>query len=191
MAVEAYCIRCTEIVVSSGAGESLSLSAFFFFGFGRVVKPTEPDDQHQHNHKSLGVSPVETIWSILRHNPAMVSFDGRRGHRWAISQYVSGLMDTHSKHDTFDAQSSITSIQKCSCWPGWRSPGPDFGFWTACPACRARQHGHTGPDNGQPAAGHQPTATTANHPAHHDKNHLNSNCCGYWHKNPFDVINYV
>lgn len=25
-------------------------------------------------------------------------------------QYVSGLMDSHSKHDTFDGQSSITSI---------------------------------------------------------------------------------
>lgn len=158
---------------------SLSRRFFSFFGFGRVVKPTEPDDQHQHNHKSLGVSPAETIWSILRHNPAMVSFAGRRGHRWAISQYVSGLMDTHSKHDTFDAQSSITSIQKCSCWPGWRSPGPDFGFCLSRlsrPSTWAHWPRQQSASRRPPATSHQPAA---NHPAHHDKNHLNSNCCGY------------
>lgn len=99
-------IRCWQI----------SLLAFIFScsSLFRVEKPTEPDDPStSHNHKSLGVSPAETIWSFLRQSEWL----GRRGHRWAISQYVSGLMDTHSKHDTFDAQSSITSIQKCSCWP--------------------------------------------------------------------------
>lgn len=44
--------------------------------------------------------------------------------RWSIIQYVSGLMDFNSKHDTYDGQSSIISILRCSCclllcWPGF------------------------------------------------------------------------
>lgn len=50
---------------------------------------------------------------------------------WSIIQYVSGLMDFNSKHDTYDGPSSIISILKCSCclllcWPDF-----DFiRFWT-------------------------------------------------------------
>lgn len=51
--------------------------------------------------------------------------------RWFIIQYVSGLMDFNSKHDTYDGQSSIISILRCSCclllcWLGFAFSR----FWT-------------------------------------------------------------